>query len=527
MQEMYRVVCMLIDKIIDNSYNKWSKKEQFAIQLHASGRECHFSLPINAIIVVKNLFFAFCLFGIAATPLSLHAQESVYEIKTVTYDIDGITQQFAIENALPSMQVGAQFHTQLELDNFIQEQNRILSNLRQLESAIITYVTHTEDTSIAVDLLVTVVDSGNFIVLPVPKYNSTDGWELGVRIKHYNFFGTLETFSLGADLLLTNDNSNKIKINPSIFLPFRALDTTWYIRSKLDVSFSLTSVQDTDFVFNNTVGVDLNFFSKTWNIFYLQGVTYSTDPNEDEYYLRSRLGIETDFKTASLNDYIGALTYEPLLYTQVKYRFDNLLLDSNKGLVFGLNNSLYFSQVNWVENLRDGIYVSLINKNKFNTYTVTIDSSIQLESKIYNAFDLFGISNRVGIIYHFPLSASDNNINEFGQLIRGTRDNAVEGNIALYLNVDFTIAGFKNKDALEAQASIFIDGLFATNTQEPINITDDFRLGVGLEGLGFLLPSRSIYMRLSVGFDPLASIRNQELFEEGNYEIFFGFGHHY
>ena len=458
------------------------------------------------------------------------AQEVVYEVHTINYSVEGITRGFVLEQKLEGFAVGSQYTNQEELDAAINEQIRIIRNLRQIETVEIEYTT-TQDTSrILVDVLISIVDSGNFVALPKPQFSTDGGWELGVRLIDYNFLGSLQQLNIRADLILPTDNKNRLSINPNFRLPFQAFDHSWYWQPNLAVDIPLyDGIEDLDIAFGNTVGITLNLFSYQWILAYTQDIDFSADPSEDIYLLGSTLTFGTTIYTAVINDFLGRLRYTPSLSVGVQYRFEQPVTDpEDRGFDFGLNHSIGFNRVQWQENLRDGFIIRLINRNTYNTFMNELNSSIELESRAYVTYDILGISGRIGTRYFFPISAVNNNAeNNAGGYIRGVLDDNTEGNIIVYANFDITLAGFKNGNAVEAQGSLFVDGVIAIDSARPFDPMEDMRLSVGFEGIGFLLRSRSVFMRFSAGVDALRAIRNRALFEDGNLEIFFGFGHHY
>ena len=86
--------------------------------------------------------------------------------------------------------------------------------------------------------------------------------------------------------------------------------------------------------------------------------------------------------------------------------------------------------------------------------------------------------------------------------IRGVLDRRMSGDFGLYLNSDITLVVFTIPEFMEAQGSLFFDIGYVRDTSTPYNPEEDVRLGVGLEGVAFPLFARSLFLRLSVGFDP-------------------------
>ena len=85
-----------------------------------------------------------------------------YKISNVNYELHGQTRKYALD-------------TKVEIDK-----NRIFKN---------------EDDTLPVELFVITDDSPHMLIVPYPKYSSTDGLNIKLKARDTNFLGFLETMS--------------------------------------------------------------------------------------------------------------------------------------------------------------------------------------------------------------------------------------------------------------------------------------------------------------------------------------------
>jgi len=128
-------------------------------------------------------------------PLDQHppGDDRLYVIVAFEFDIRGRTRPNALlHNA--ELRVGEELHGRAGLEEYIRDRTQVLTNMRILrDTAEISYSVgaRREDGAYPVTLLIKVEDSWNIIALPIPEYDSNTGFELDLRIRHYNFLGTM------------------------------------------------------------------------------------------------------------------------------------------------------------------------------------------------------------------------------------------------------------------------------------------------------------------------------------------------
>ena len=470
-----------------------------------------------------------CLPGILGAQGSTSTR--VYRIESIDYTTEGRTIPFALEDRLVDLRVGREFATREELAVFVNEQQRQLNNLLQIERSEINTDFQDRGGYTGVAIHVSTVDSSSIVAFPQPRFSTEDGWEISFKFRDYNFLGRLNTLGIDLFLILPNPGNDvvdhtAVSIQPRISVPFLVGDTTIRWDSALNATLELVTDGDINVDFNSTVGVDFDIGPTTWTASYLQGIGVDTDESEDLYILTSRLGLASRLVIPVTLGAFGRWQYNPNLFTQVKYRFDQPVNTGDCGFEVGFNHSFTTASINWIDNIRTGLSTRLENRNIYNFYTEELDSSIAAEiSGHTHTANLIAYSARAGAIYYFPYQDSLN-VNDVGSRARGVLDSTARGNVAAYLNTDIKLVGFKNRDALEAQGGLFADFIFATDTSREFDVTRDLNLGVGVELIGFLLFSRSLYVRLSFGYEILSAIRAGE-FTLDNQETFIQIGHFY
>jgi hypothetical protein len=124
-------------------------------------------------------------------------ENTVYYIRNVEYVIQGKTKPFALLIAA-GITSGEEITGDGRLTAYIKEKEQTVLNNRQVESAVIEYtVGGTDETGrLPVDLLVKTSDTNNFVILPYPKFSSSSGTKLELRLRDYNFLGGLSEFGI-------------------------------------------------------------------------------------------------------------------------------------------------------------------------------------------------------------------------------------------------------------------------------------------------------------------------------------------
>ena len=448
-----------------------------------------------------------------------------YEITEVTYEIDGRTRQFALAGRL-EIEEGTQFTSREELEAYIADKQQVLTNQRVLsEDSTLSYsIRRREGETDAVIIDVDAIDTWNLIALPYPEYDSNEGLLLSIRARDYNFFGTME------ELKVNFNYRNKIGENDQL-----SGDEVWSVYTQFDwpfqwqgydwkwsfsQDFELDSFSDMEYELDNRLDYDFLMGRRTYTASYSQSYNYLTDDDEgDGYYLTSGLSLGTGIPTGWELPVLGELSYSPSLFTNVDYKLGEEVSEARRGIEFGFRQGMSAGRVDWIGNFREGLKGTISNSNSINMYTGNPDRTLDASLAGYLELDPFAFSGR-GLIK----AGIDDTDYADGAPLRGILDDRFEGKVGAYLNTDVTLKVWTIGNFVEGQGSGFVDVGAIHDFETDFDLSEDVHASAGIEAIGFPLFARSLYMRISVGFDLKRVLLDRALDQR---EIFIGFGHHY
>lgn len=477
---------------------------------------------------VISLFVFFTLM----TPFVLCAQTvtTLYRIESVEYLIDGRTRENALADRL-EIEIGREFLDLASLEAYVADRRQVLVNQRVLDDAELYYsIGETVDGVLPVRLTVRARDTWNLIILPYPKYSTNDGLLLSMRLRNYNFLGTMETLYVDLDYRYDENEDQSFGIGTEFTYPFQSAGLDWSVHTEQDFAVSLSGL--ITYVGQQTLKLHLGEDSSRWTARIGQNFLWNQDGEDDtdldHLVLHSLAGISKDLKLLSLGG-LGYLTLTPDLEAGWKYRIDGTEISPDRrGPYVTGSYSLGAGRVDWSGNLRAGTLLSLYNAYTYNLHStdwtiVAIAQARRHESWFGNRL---GLNSRITLYGSFLGTASD-----IGGYIRGIPDADIDADYAAFANLDLPIRLFDFKPSIlikkkwfdfEAHASPFVDAALVRPGEgadyEPY-------LCGGLELFGFLKQARSIYARFSLGIDALGYLDDRSL--SGNYELFFGLGHDY
>jgi hypothetical protein len=297
-------------------------------------------------------------------------------------------------------------------------------------------------------------------------------------------------------------------------------------------------------------------FKRTTFTFGFDENTKLNEENADRYqkqygefqngvYMSSRLFTSWKIPMGLVVGNYGELTYLPEIVFTYNHEFPKWPLhEFRRGPILSFNHSLGFDKIDWIENYRKGMAVSLANAYTYNFYqineeTKALNSSYYISGKGHFIIsDFFGISAFLQFrhwFYHEP-----DYYESAGDALRGIIDSAIHADYMLSLNLDFPFRILKFMPSLwfktqklrffdfEMQASPIIDLALHHNPEKniPFNFENMLFTG-GMELIVFPAFIRSLYVRISIAWNFIELINNPGLPEGNNREIFFGIGHHY
>lgn len=470
-----------------------------------------------AILLTQNLW---------SQDASLDAAQESWILKDIVFEPAGGTKASALKrkiNAAP----GKRFKSRKDLDAFIVDIKQRLINERLFESVEIDVEeSGTENGSGEATLKVKTVDSGHFLFMPYPKYDSNEGFEFKVKLKDDNFLGLMNPLS--SDVFVQYETkegkSDDFVTGASLEyqLPFEMgpIQASWnndlffkyaFIRSEPEwnLKTGFTFVLPFD---NHSLRLDLT-----------QGFVRDSDYKvfNDELYWVENAKFSIPIVLERFKK-IGNLTYTPAVEIDGKWTVDGInptdedLLSPKLTFSHGLS----LGQVNWIGNFRKGVSASATQSMAYNFYLNEFQPGVKIAANAFAAWKYAGINSRLTIF------AEKNTFVRFGKHLRGVSDDqyfagfpktpngyATKGAAAIILNLDFPIhfmtvrwrdwgVPFLSFFDCEVQVVPFVDLALAANrvTKRVFDPRDGFYCA-GLEVIVFPEKWKSVQIRTSLGLD--------------------------
>ncbi|MDA3939484.1 MAG: hypothetical protein PF693_09270 [Spirochaetia bacterium] len=460
--------------------------------------------------------------------------ENIFIIRTVIYNIEGKTREIVLSHYL-DIKSGESFVSESELLLFLEDKLQMINNQRSIaESEIIT--TYSRDSQNPgrnfVDLEVNLRDTWNYILLPYAKYDSNEGTSISLKGRNYNFLGSMETLDLNLDYLLTNDLESEYSFNGGFELPFYLWGLNWKFGFDEDVTIS----PDNPLKVTNKAGIsiDIPLDSLTWQASIDQEYYLNEDGeiDADGYYLRNAARFGSSIPSRLYLPLFGEITYSPGIITSYAYKPFGSLSPDRKGYELGAQHGIAAGRINWFGNFRDGASLSFDQDFRYNFTTDRWLSDFDAEFQFHKAFGWGGFSSRIKGFYLYNGTESDTT--EIGEPIRGILNDRLDGDSAVFVNLDFPVKiwiWFLDR-WFEGHISPFLDYALVRPENGEFSLNDGWYSG-GIEGFAFLKSARSLYLRMSLGVD-LEAILNGALpgdpaprDDASIYALFIGLGHHY
>lgn len=456
-----------------------------------------------------------------------------YRITSVRYDIKGMTRKYALATAVP-VDTARVFPDRPALEQYLADLLTRLKNQRVLEEAAISPFFGIENAEgvTPVDLLIATKDTWNIIALPYPKYDSNRGFVLKLKIKDFNFFGSMRALSGDISYEYEEGQSQPHNLGASVSfdIPFKAgvLNSNW--TNDFDTSYK---IGDKAPKVGYTTG--LNFSLPLHEIISLnfgfsQGIKYNPDykTDNDDFYLTENVYVGLPVILAKTEKH-GNITWTPsasLVYNwdprDVKKSYSGLSRDDLKGPDISLSHGISIGRIDWIDNHRKGYAAGISQSIAYDTFFKTYTTSYSFSGEFYHTFKHGGFASRAYLFKTFGARTKE------GGRIRGVRDAYITTDSALFINIDVPITVWKTDwRALrgpewtkwldfEMQISPFVDIALGNNpaASSYYDIKDGW-YAAGLEIIGFPNKMRSFQGRISFGIDGV--LLSKELGEKSDF----------
>lgn len=481
---------------------------------------------------------------------SLAFADGQYRIDTVEYDISGSTREFPLSQAVPIDRTRI-FSDRPSLDAYVSDLETKFSNLRVLESVSIDTIaasTLDEAGAYPVSLVIHTVDTWNIIALPKPGFDSNKGFECKLKLKDYNFFGSMQELNTDVSYSLDNDGKSAFSSSLNFNIPFRVAG--YAMSWNNDLSLDLPLDQLFELNIGTGIGIDIPVgFTKV--SFKLGQKAVINDRNgekelyeDDPVYLNESLSAEIPFKLASFSR-CGDLVWAPLAEVSRNFAQGGIDERTLRGTQFTWGHGLSIGRYDWVGNFRKGFSASLKNTYGYNLETSnSVKIVVSGEADGFSSFfGVVGVTSR--LLAKHVISGSPST--EIAEPLRGILNRRADSDSAVSLNLDVPVkvldvdfaeitgVNWTKYIGFEMHASPFFDMMLThdTKTGRYYDPKDGWYSG-GLEVLVYLKKMRSITVRASAGYDLQDLVANGGKTRENaardgesTYEYLIGLGLHY
>ena len=458
------------------------------------------------------------------TEYQKYTYNNIYYIQDIDYMIIGLITEAALTLKL-SLKKGINFNSQEKFLNFIYDKRTRLKNLRQLKSSstiIFTSTWNKEKEHFDVILTIHAIADWTVFVLPYFKYSDNSGLLISGRGRDYNFLGSLETLRINLNYTFQN-NLNKyeastgfkypIKINEHILTPGFEETISW----RDDNLFENKTKFTLDYVYS--LLSYLTFISGASQNFTVKGGNKS---QPDIYsYAKSIFYAGTNISlNQSVLPIVNIFVYSPKIEVKLLYPLNKItpIRDNDYNDTFySFIHDISFGRIDWVQNLRQGLSVSLGNKIEYQKSYNGYNIDVNFEAKghfIINS--IIGLKARVYFIKNFYYRPDHKNTlsnagTSLSSRLRGVLDdkfgNAISG---MALNTDILINLFSLQPLLidEVQLGLFSDIALRQQYETSYDPENDIKVTTGFSLTIFSI-YRSLHLRASLGIDILQAVKEE------------------
>jgi len=481
---------------------------------------------------MKKIFFSLLVLFILPA-VSVFAQEeaestseTIFVIHSFEFIVHGMTRPFALINKA-ELRVGEEITGHSNLERFVRDKRQLLMNERVLESVRVEYtVGHVrEDGKYPVDLIFHIKDTWNIIAIPRPQYSSNSGLDITIKARDYNFLGTMSPlrFDIGYQRDLDGRDFYTLMLDSDI--PFRLFDLNWCLNFDHDYTYrpdmsqphyyrNVTGLSvEIPFYFTTpTIGFDVHFIVNEENSD-IDKPLYGDF--QDGLYISTRPFISWKIPTGLNIDSYGELTYTPRISATFNHQVSSWTLqDHRKGPFAAFSHSLGFGRINWLENFQQGFSVNASNSFSYDFNSRDnidpLTTSISFTGIGHFVFtDFLGFSTRL-MYRHWFNSYND----KAGDVLRGVLDRDIQADFMISLNLDLPVRVLRIRPSewfnnsklrvfnFDLHMSPVIDmAIYQYSEAQNSFGKENFLISGGLETIIFPDFFRSLYLRISVGWD--------------------------
>ncbi len=364
-------------------------------------------------------------------------------------------------------------------------------------------------------LIVTIEETGNFVIAPYPKFDSNSGFEGKIKIRHNNFLGRMTIFDADAAYIFSTDKKHAVSLGADFSIPFFA-----GITKNSFYANTITSYNFSDLLFTTDTVAGL-LCSLPFSLFSVD-IAFEQQYNYDNF---SRLNERIIFSVpVQLSIFSFPITITPKISADYAWSTDTL----PPYWLFSPYILVHSSQKTWVLNFQKGYDIQTSAGIEYNVLHNTFSPILELTGSVYYPFENSQMASNTAPSHriHFWYNGSEQK--DKGSYIRGILDNEYSGSSGIIVNSDFTISLFQ----------LFVDSLFQNEKLSFLNfelqmapfidvsclftptIGVDFTTGLTL--IVHPLAMKSIQGRVCFASNPLWQTINKKY--TSPYELYIGLG---
>ena len=483
-------------------------------------------------------------------------EDALFVITGFEFDITGRTREDVLIT-VGEFQKGEEIRGKTNFHMYIQTKIQLLLNQRVLRDTVeVTYTIGDQqlDGAYPVILKIAVEDSWNILAFPVPRYNSNTGLDLMLRIRDYNFLGSLNPLRI--DIFYRYDQFRRSSFN--LFLesitPFRAFGYNWNFR--FDTTFGYRAQAEDPFHLETRTGLSMELplrhttltvgFQESFNL-NKENLSRHWEPFgyiQRGFFMSSMLYALWEIPTGFILPRFGELTYIPSISATFNHRFPAWpLQDIHRGPFLDFTHSLGIERISWHGNYREGTSFLIRNSYRYDFFSLRnnenpVSANFEIiAARHFIIQSFFGISLQLQYrhwFYHYPAFHD-----LAGDAIRGIADASLSANYMLSFNSNFPLrlplfapSRWFDNDRLwvfdiEFHLAPLVDmALFNDPRTETSFRLQNAIIGGGLELMIFPAFMRNLYMRVSVAWNLREATLNPFSLPRGyNREIVFTMRH--
>jgi len=499
-------------------------------------------------------------FILAAFPLLSQDDSTLYVIDDYEFSVKGRTLPSALLYKLvekDEYRKGEIITGKANLEKYLSDITQIYINQRVLRDNVeVIYSTgdQNEDGTYPVTILIKVEDTWNIIALPRP-YFKNDVFDLTIKARDYNFFGTMNALQIDAGYNYDEDERETYLLGVYFDIPFMAFGYYWNIYSGNTVQYRAeTPVYSEnvirlsmDMPFRSTTfnfGINERFILNQENPDWVKEAGYGT--YQEGLYMSTNPYISWRIPTGLSSSRFGNLTYTPSISATFNHELPGWPLpDSRKKPTLNFSHSLGFGNIDWHANYREGLSFSLSNSYQYDFNRTYYDISLNFTGIGHHIFkEYFGVSARFMYDYWYSSNWTDGGYVSYN--LRGVADTSIIAYQMLSLNMDFPFRlflftpseWFHNRKFrffnFEVHIAPVIDlalyyqkGL--DNDKKTLYYPAEYAATGGLELVVFSNFMRNLYVRLGFAIDLKEFIKARPIrIPDGDHrEIYLIMGHFY